>query len=202
MGLGLNTGSGGGSFLDSVRYNTKEGRIYRADSEKVGDDWVRDTVEISEDFTAAVDIASIQIGWIKFNNGVDKQLYPLGADIGPSPSSDHKQGFGVNLILGQASCGKDNGAVRELCGTAGLLIEGIERVFDSAMAQADVKDGTKVPVIALKGTERIVGKHGANFKPVFEIAGYAPRSSAFDEVNVAPVEEQESASDGDDGLPF
>ena len=177
MGLGLNTGSGGGSFLDSVRYNTKEGRIYRADSEKVGDDWVRDTVEISEDFTAAVDIASIQIGWIKFN-------------------------FGVNLILGQASCGKDNGAVRELCGTAGLLIEGIERVFDSAMAQADVKDGTKVPVIALKGTERIVGKHGANFKPVFEIAGYAPRSSAFDEVNVAPVEEQESASDGDDGLPF
>jgi len=201
MGFGISgNGSGGGEYRDQVRYNTKEGRIYRVDSEKVGENWERNIVEITDDFAAVLDLKGIEIGWIKFNNGVDFKMVPANGDIGPKPSGDHKEGFRLGLILGGNCNGSDESdKVREIAGTASLLIEGITTIYDAAMANADVEAGTHCPVIKLAETERIVGRHGANFKPVFEIVKFIPTPEAF-----TAVAEPETFDDGeeDDGLPF
>lgn len=209
MGLGISTGGSGGNFLDQVRYNTKEGRIYRVDSQKdASDNWERVPVEITKEFTAAVDIANASVGYIKFNNGVDFILVPMGAEMPPKPADrDYKAGFKLHLMLGQESRGHDEkGKVREIAGTAALLIEGIDAVVDEAMAKEEVANLIEVPVIELEKTERITGKHGANFKPVFKIVGYVPRDDAFDVALEEPVEEESAPahpnSTGGDPLPF
>ena len=210
MGLGISTGGGGGNFLDQVRYNTKEGRIYRVDSRKdASDKWERVPVEITKEFTAAVDIANALVGYMKFKNGVDFILVPMGAEMPPKPADrDYQAGFKLHLMLGQESRGSDEkGKVREIAGTAALLIEGIDAIVDEAMAKEEVANLIEVPVIELEKAERISSKHGgANFKPVFKIVGYVPRDDAFDVALEEPVEEESAPahpnSSGGDPLPF
>ena len=177
MGLGLQTG--GGAFTDFVKYDARAGRIFRHD--KV--DGVANDVDITKNFKAVFDLENIQVGWMRFGAGVgpDMHLVPLGQPLPPqppNPSGDkanaYKQGFRVVMKLA-AGCGGD---VREMSSSAGVTIAAIDTLYDAWKAGLAENPG-KLPVVALVDAEPITSGSGAkkstNYKPDFQIVGWAAR---------------------------
>ncbi len=201
MALGLNTGSDGGSggqFTPVVKYDARAGRIFRVDREQGGDgSWDTKNVEITNGFTAVMDLENIEVGWALFRAGVMPSLAmsKLGTAMPDKPSDKHKQGFRINMKLGKAS----GGDVREMAATAKCVLAGVDTLHTDYEAGKKDNPG-KLPVVVLDSTISIVteGKDkdgnkqtSTNYQPVWKIKSWIDRPAELGGAGKADVPEPE-----------
>lgn len=177
MALGLQTESGGGDYTPVVKFDARAGRMFRVDrSQDSGGQWQTDNVEVTQGFTAVMDLENIQVGWLLFAQGVAPQLtlVPLGQALPPRPSDQHKQGFRMMMKLGKSS----GGDVREMAATSKAVLGAVDDLHTAYEAQKAANPG-KLPVVALTGSKAIVstgkGQTSTNYAPIFSIERWVDR---------------------------
>ena len=173
MALGFNlSGGGGGDFLPIIKYDARAGRIFRVDRE----DGVSTAVDITRNFKAVFDFENVETGWIKFVAGTAPEfiMAPFGGAFPERPSAEHKQGMRLCVKL-SAETGGD---CRELAGTSGAFLGGIDALHDLYVEGLRSNPG-KLPVVALDDTVSIESgsgtKKSTNYRPVFSIVAWVSR---------------------------
>jgi hypothetical protein len=180
MALGLNTevsaGDGEG-FLGYVKYDARAGRFFRPDrSQDSSGNWQTDEEEITNNFTAVMDLETIQVGWVLYNAGAAPSytLVKLGEPLPAKPSDKHKQGFYMLLKLGK-DCG---GEVRSFSHTAKVVLGPIDELHTKYASEKGANAG-KLPVVKLVKTMGVTcgsgDKKSTNYSPVFEIVKWVDR---------------------------
>src|SRR5678810_1199724 len=112
MALGLPQ-SGGGDRVPIIKYDARAGRLFRVDrTQNAGGQFDSETVEITAAFQAVFDLENIELGWLSFpqNQAPDIVVAPYGQALPPRPSTNHRTGFRIHILLGKA-CGGDVRAV-------------------------------------------------------------------------------------------
>ena len=177
MALGLQTEGGGGDFTPVVKFDARAGRMFRVDREQdSGGTWSTENVEITNGFTAVMDLEKIEVGWLLFAAGVAPQLtlVPLGQALPARPSDQHKQGFRVLMKLGKDS----GGDVREMAATSKAVLGAMDDLHTAYEVGKAANPG-KLPVVALTGSKAIVstgkGQTSTNYAPIFEIKKWVER---------------------------
>ncbi len=197
MAFMQSTSGDGEDFKVYVKYNAKAGRWYTKEDKPEAQDF-----EV-QDMTAVFDFPNLKTGWFLFAPGVApvKQLDPAVGVFSPRPSPDFKSGFLINLFSNKNLLG-----VREFASTAGAVIDSMNTLHDEYEAATESKAG-KLPVVKCVTVKPLVGKHGTNYAPVFQIMSWVDRP---DELvteaprNGAPLQPATIAGfdDLDDSVPF
>ena len=193
MALGLVTESnGGGDFNKVVKFDARAGRMFRVDREQDGGgQWQTENVEITNGFTAVMDLENIEVGWCMFAAGVAPQLtlVPLGTPLPARPTDQHKQGFRLMMKLGKAS----GGDVREISATSKAVLGAVDDLHTAYEAGKAANPG-KLPLVALTGSKPIVstgkGQTSTNYAPIFEIQKWMDRPAELGGAGAAAVEEK------------
>ena len=182
-------------FMSSIRFNARDGVFSRADR-VMGSDGKFSTA--LSDITAAlatdgvlIDVANIEIGWIRFEGMVDitTQHHTLGLP-GPQPTGFHKEWIRLELWLPKAVAEGDQH--REFTHTAGGVknaVNDLHTAWETAAAGDDeIIGGRKVPVVKVT-IEEFSTKNGTFRKPSFEIAEFVPRPVEWPIPEVVPAAE-------------
>jgi hypothetical protein len=178
LALGINTESVAGDILPICKYDARAGRFFRIDRINDQGNWVKEEHEITDKFTAIMDLENIEVGWMNFETGgaPDFQLVALGQDAGQRPSDKHREGFRVMLKLAKHVGGEE--PIREFSACAKAVIGGFDALHDAYVAGAKANPG-KLPVVKLAKTQPITTGSGAkkstNYAPVFEITSWVSR---------------------------
>lgn len=155
----------GEDFKVYVAFNAKAGRWYTKEDKQ--------DAELFEvkDLTAVFDFEALQTGWFLFAPGVApvKQLNPTLTANTPRPGDGFKQGFQLNLFSNKNLLG-----VREFASTAGVVIDSMNELYDLYAAAPERKEG-KLPVVRCVDAKPIVGAHGTNYSPIFQIMDWVER---------------------------
>lgn len=181
MGLGLQTGGAGGDIKPFIKFDARAGRMFRVDrTQTAGGQWESNEVDISRDFTAIFDLATIKVGWVNFTpQGPIQRMVVLGkepmpprpADVNAEGKPAFKQGFEFDLML---SKGNGGGPVRKLGSSAGCVIEAIDALHDEYSGTPEARDG-KLPIVKLVDTKAVKAGQSTNYKPIFQISGWVDR---------------------------
>lgn len=173
-GFGLNIGKGG-DFLPSIRINGKDGHVERS----TWDGTNRGT-EIVEDFVCLMDWATLQVGWIKFDDkGPNKRLVAIGDPLPDRPSEEHKQGIQLVVML------PDGLGPHEICTTAIGVVSAFEAVYEQSIAAPEWQAG-KVPVVRITEFVKEKTKHGTRSVPVFHILDWKDRPKELEAHRAEP----------------
>ncbi len=178
LGMNFNSGGDGGDIVPYVKYDSRAGRISRADRNQAADgSYGNEVVDITLTFKAVIDMENIEIGFFLFTAGAAPQMLvvPIGEVMPQKPAGEGwKQGARVMMKLHQ-SCGGD---VREMSGNAASFLRGFDELHTAYEADKASNPG-KLPVVVLKSAQPVTTGQGAkkstNYQPVFEITGWAPR---------------------------
>lgn len=176
MALGNFGGSKGeGEFTARIEYNSKAGRMYRVDRFNNGSGFETDKVEITDGFSALMDLENIEIGWAHFPAGMapSTALVRLGDVVPAQPSPDHKAAFRVKMVLGKKSADGQE-AVREMMSSANGTRGAMDALHDAYLAGIGDNPG-KLPIVAMKRVVPVQSKQGTNYSPEFAITGWAAR---------------------------
>ncbi len=185
----------GGAF---VRFSIEENEWLR--SSEGGD-----LKEFDPSGGVIIDIANIQLGWLKLAGGRDWVEWPNNDSTQSArPSSDHKQGFKVTMFSKKLF---DDEPVRELCTSQVGMNVFIKQVYEKCEAAPEFKEG-KVPAIAIaKAKEKLKMGQGGTRVPPFEIKAWMDRPAELaggSPVAAAPAPDvsTSSASGADDDVSF
>jgi hypothetical protein len=178
LGMNFNGGGDGGDIVPYVKYDSRAGRISRADRNQAADgSYGNEVIDITSSFKAVIDMEHIEIGFFLFTAGAAPQMLvvPIGEVMPQKPAGEGwKQGARVMMKLHQ-SCGGD---VREMSGNAASFLRGFDELHTAYEAGKAANPG-KLPVVVLKSAQPVTTGQGAkkstNYQPVFEITGWAPR---------------------------
>lgn len=176
MALGLPSGGNGGNgdILPRMQWNAKAGRLYRVDRSQDGSgNWNSEEVELKLPVQMVVDLENVEIGWFKFEGGVDIQTVPIGDSLPPKPSDAHKHGFRVKVYAP-----KTLGGVRHWNHTAKCVISAVDVLHSQFVAEAP-KNAGKVPLIewldAMPVTTGEGARRSTNYQPVLKLAKWVAR---------------------------
>lgn len=177
MAFMQSTSGDGEDFKVYVKYNAKAGRWYTKEDKPDADEF-----EVS-DMTAVFDFPNLKTGWFLFAPGVApvKQINDSLHCFPPRPSPDFKQGFQINLFSNKNLLG-----VREFASTAGAVIDSMNSLHDEYEASPEARAG-KLPIVKCVSVKPIVGKHGTNYSPVFQIAGWTDRPAELTAAEPTPA---------------
>lgn len=180
MALGLSYGSGGdgGDIIPYVKYDARAGKFFRNDrAQDSTGSYSNNSVDITNNFKAVVDMENVEVGYIKFGAGTAPEfmLVRLGDPMPHKPADgSFKQGARLMLKLHQ-SCGGD---VREVASNAASFLKGVDELHTAYEAGKAANPG-KLPIVVVKATTPVTSgsgqKKSTNYQPVFEITGWAPR---------------------------
>ena len=206
-------------FLPTVRFNAREGIFSRADrvmdsAGNYSNNLTDITAELAEQ-GVLIDVANIEIGWIKFEGGVDitTQHHSLGLP-GSRPSDWHKEGVKLEIWLPQDIA--EGAPLREWTHTSKAVINSVNDLhtaWESAVA-ADSIDDSQVPHVMVS-IEAVKTKHGTFKKPVLTLKQFVARPIDWTIKPVVPATAPQMADAGafgsaasaggdakDDDLPF
>jgi hypothetical protein len=207
MGLGRRKETG---FIKPVKYNPIDGRVTIVERVRRDDgQWNNEVRDITEGFQAIFDLKNTRVAWIAFpGRGVPpevRNMVPAGADPGPQPSKDFKQGLVLYLKLAP----RLGGSVRELMSSAVVVWDAINILHDSYEAEVADHAG-ELPEVTLAGTEAIEVGQNTFHQPIFKPTGWVRRPADLpDEAPVphAPTPAAKQVVNGppsylDDGPPL
>ena len=189
--LGLTTYN---DFPSTIRYNARDGLFNRADRvlDSAGNytNSLTDVTEAICKLGLLIDVGGIEIGWIRFEDGVDirTQHHTLGRP-GPQPSSLHKEGIRLEAWLPQEI--SDGDSRREFTHTSRAVIDSVNRLhtaWEAAVAADDI-DESQVPHVSVV-IEPVRTKHGTFRKPVFALREFVPRPTEWAVKPIAPAAPQ------------
>ena len=109
--------------------------------------WSKSDAEMAFPISVAMDMDSVQVGWMSFANGPDFQMVGLGEAKPARPSNDHQEGFRIRVY------NKEIG-VREWSSSSKVVKTAMNRLHDHYLSGKDANEG-KVPVVTIEGTERV-----------------------------------------------
>jgi len=207
-------------FMASIRFNAREGVFSRADR-VLGADGNFTTVlaPINEPLAQEgilIDVANIEIGWIRFEGQVDivTQHHSLGLP-GPQPTSLHKEGIRLELWLPKAVA--EGAQLREWTHTAAGVKNAVNELHTTweggteGLEDEERVEGAVVPHITV-GTEEFKTKNGTFHKPSLAIVGWVPRPVEWKVPAIVPAATAPTATfaaappvpetAGDTDLPF
>ena len=210
-------------FMSSIRFNARDGVFSRADRVMNADGKFSTalsdiTSELAEQ-GVLIDVANIEIGWIRFEGMVDitTQHHSLGLP-GPQPTGFHKEGIRLELWLPKAVA--EGYQHREFTHTAGGVknaVNDLHTAWETAAAGDDeIIGGRKVPVVKISITE-FTTKNGTFRKPSFEISEFVDRPVEWPIPEIVPLATPQlavapaggsvaapavAATAGDEDLPF
>ena len=178
-------------FLPTVRFNAREGIFSRADrvmdsAGNYSNELTDITAELAEQ-GVLIDVANIEIGWIRFEGGVDitTQHHSLGLP-GSRPSDWHKEGVKLELWLPQDIA--EGAPLREWTHTSKAVINSVNDLhtaWESAVAADRLStpavdgatpaiDDSQVPHVMVS-IEAVKTKHGTFKKPVLTLKQFVAR---------------------------
>jgi|GEM_PF-6841684 hypothetical protein len=172
---------GGGVFLQRVQWDARSGVMSSINRINGANGWENDPQIIAQPFSLAMDLANIEMVWMRLINGVDVQSVKARDVIAgtaawmPRPSDDHKEGFRV-----QVSNAKLFDGVREWSSTAFCVRESLDGLHTQFEAEASQHED-EVPIVTSKGRTAATTSKGTNYAPTFEITGWSSRD-VFDSV--------------------
>jgi hypothetical protein len=174
----------GGDFLPIVKYDARAGRIFRVDSVQTAQGWDRTPIDITQTFKALFDFENIQVGWIDFTSGGTPSFvlvpYP-GHKLPDKPGPNHKHGLRFVIKLAKDCAG--SAPIREMAGTSGRMLDGLEALYKAYAAEAPAHPGM-LPAVILESTVPVTTGSGAksstNYQPNFKIVGWSPRGDIPD----------------------
>jgi len=170
-------------FMPTIRFNAREGVFSRADR-VLGADGTFTTVlaPINEPLAqegSLIDVANIEIGWIRFEGAVDitTQHHSVGLP-GPQPTSLHKEGIRLELWLPKAVA--EGAQLREWTHTAAGVKNAVNELHTTweggteGLGDEERIGGAVVPHVTV-GTDTFKTKNGTFHKPTLSIIGWVPR---------------------------
>lgn len=168
MSLGLSTYHTAGEFSPRLQYNAASGRFTRVDKTSDGTGIIRAEFAMNTPPTFALDIGSLEIGWLAFQTGaVSIIVVPFGQPMPQRPDRNHKAGFRARVCEGP---GRPS---LEFSANAGVTVNAVEALWDQLTATPEAASG-KVPVVKVVNTVS-VGKY---YAPVFELVQWIDRDAA------------------------
>lgn len=114
-----------------------------------------------------IDIANIQMGWLKLQGGRDWVIWENNdASSAPKPSEAHKQGFSV-FMYSKKVFGEDE-PQREFCSSQVGMLEFVKKIYDEL--EDSFEDG-KAAVIQITGATRVKIGRGSSRIPTYKFMG-------------------------------
>jgi len=173
-----------GDFKPIIKYDARAGRVFRIER----NDGVENMVEITNGFTAILDLKNVETGWAKFVKGAAPEwhLSKIGQRKPDRPSIDHKVTFRMIIKLAK-NCGGD---VREFASSAKCVVEAMDELHSIYKSSPEASKNM-LPVVTMLGSEPVTSggkdKTSTNYKPKFEIKSWVERPADMpDGGNVAP----------------
>lgn len=178
LGLPMGGNGNGGDILPRIQWNAKAGRLYRVDRSQDGSGtWQSEEVELKLPIQTVMDLENTEIGWFRFEGGVDIQTVQVGEALPPKPSEAHKHGFRVKVYSAKAL-----GGVRHWNHTAKSVISAFDVLHSQYVTEAPKNPG-KVPVIEWLDALPVVTGQGAqrttNYSPILKLAKWVDRPEAL-----------------------
>lgn len=178
MGLGLNMDAGGGDFTPWLKYDARAGRWFRKGDRDKGE---AGPVDVTNNFSAVFDMATIEVGWIDFPTGAAPVLItqPISQGIPQRPTGGtFKQGFRMRAALPAAL----GGGVYEVAASAKAVIGAIDALHTLYQAAPEAAQG-KLPVVSMTGTTMIETTTpkgtNRNYAPVLAITSWVARPATM-----------------------
>jgi hypothetical protein len=171
--------AGNEDIVPFVKYNAKAGLITRVDRVQTASGWESQEVDITDKFAAVMDLDNIQVGWAYYGpQGPRRVMVTFGKEPNPPMPTDvdaegkalYKPGFNVRIVLSKA-CG---GGLREFGSNASSVVGVMGELHDAFLA-APERDAGKLPIVKLTGKIPTGSGIKLNYRPVFEITGWADR---------------------------
>jgi hypothetical protein len=168
-----------GDFLPIVKFDSKDGRLSRVDRTQGPQGWEKHETDITDRFSAVMDMDNLKAGWIYFSpTGPQKAMSIYEKEPRPDQPLDKtadgslafRPGFTVIMALAK-DCG---GGIFEMSGTAKGLMSAMEAVYLAYKAAPERQAG-KLPIVALSTSIKEETKFGKFYRPVFEIKGWSDR---------------------------
>lgn len=178
MALNLpSEGGSGGNITPIIKFDAKVGEFYRVESENVGGEWVRESIEMKLPFEIAMDMEGIEVGYMAFvNNRPDFKMVKLGDRMPDKPSDDYKSAFRVKLVNREIG-------LREFSSQSKMVQSAFDQLHNQYEAQKANNPGL-CPVIKVTETKTVsvtTPQGDQRFKvPVWEISQWTERPKAFD----------------------
>ena len=178
MGLGINFEAGGGDFTPWLKYDARAGRWFRKGDRDKGE---QGPVDVTNNFSAVFDLATIEVGWIDFPSGAAPVFItqPISAGIPQRPTGGtFKQGFRMRAALPAAL----GGGVYEVAASAKAVIGSIDAIHTAYTAAPEAAQG-KLPVVAMTGTTMIETTTpkgiNRNYSPTLVIQSWVARPASM-----------------------
>jgi len=201
MALGFNTEStGGGDILPIVKYDAKAGDFIKQDRvQDASGQWQKEEAELQAPFKFAMDMDSLEVGWLSFQSGApDFRMVKLGEPMPAKPEGDFKNAFRVRI-------GSKELGLREFSHSSKTMLRAMDELHDQYMAERRNNPGM-IPVVEVTGTTpvKVMTPQGElRFKaPSWSIAAWVEKPDLFDKTATAePVAPEPSpAAQADDDL--
>ena len=127
--------SSGGDFTPILKYDARAGRFTRVDRVNDGNGFANDDVDITQGIKFIADFENVEVGWLAFTPGAAPSfvLVPIGSQLPPQPSENHKNGLRFMLKLSK-ECGGEQ-PVREIAGNSKAFLSGVEAVYTQYLAE-------------------------------------------------------------------
>lgn len=123
--------------------------------------------------TFAADLANIETGWFKFDDGrpPERVMDPSLEQPAPCPGDKFRRGF----VLQAFSPKYFNGAA-EIISTSIHLSNVIKEIYDQFVKERGAHPG-KVPVLSCTGSHAMKDRHGTNYRPIIATINWVDRPS-------------------------
>jgi hypothetical protein len=191
--------SSGGDFTPILKYDARAGRFTRVDRVNDGNGFVNDDVDITQGIKFIADFENVEVGWLAFTPGAAPSfvLVPIGSQLPPQPSENHKNGLRFMLKLSK-ECGGEV-PIREIAGNSKAFLSGVEAVYTQYLAERAKYPG-KLPVLVVEKITPVKTGSGArtstNYHPQFKISGWAERKDLVFEPKAGGVPSVVSSGNG------
>jgi hypothetical protein len=198
-----------GEFLPPLKYNAVSGALSIVNRvQTITGEWEGVSTQIAPaEFRAIPALDILEVGWQAWINGKpDMAMVGAGDDAptrwGDPPSDTHK--LGIRLIWKMSP--NLGGDVREMIGTSIGLWNGIDRLHDAYIEQADDHPG-QLPIVGLTEVIEQRTRNGSFYEPVFQIVGWKDRPTDLPKTKPALSRASKPAvkkphADFDDQIPF
>ncbi len=192
MALGLTKSGSGGDFTPVFKFNAVSGDAQIASSVQNNGEWEKIEKDIAFPAKFIFDFAEIEVGWMQFSSsGPSFLMVKLGERIPARPDENHKQGFRIKLYS------KEYG----LCvfSNSSKTIGEVMDVLHDQYLNNEKQNHGKVPVVEIKGTEKVAIKTKEGSKtykrPIWSIVSWVAKPEGM---TAKVVEEPKAEAVADD----
>jgi hypothetical protein len=147
MALGINfEGTSGGDILPIIKFDAKAGDFIRQDRvQDAAGQWVKNEEELTQPLKFAMDMATLEVGWLSFQSGApDFRMVKVGEAVPTKPEGDFKSAFRVRIAS------KELG-LREFSHSAKTVMKAMDQLHNQFEAEKGYNPD-KVPVVEVSGT--------------------------------------------------